>query len=148
MIFNNLNYLIDPTFNNVHRLFVLAFENKEDRSNFEKYYTPTVEITDYNVLIDRQPFYEIPIKNKEETYKAITELVRDGDYTTGNLLDYKYFSTHYKLIAVNLNKQTANLENKQIDFIGKLEQNATIFFIIEEEHKTKLEFSHNSLTIV
>ena len=55
---NNLNYLIDPTFNNVNRLFVLAFENKEDRSSFEKYYTLTVEIKDYNVIIDgQQPFY-------------------------------------------------------------------------------------------
>ena len=63
---NNLNYLIDPTFNNVYRLFVLAFENEEDRSRLEKYYTPTVEIKDYNVVIDsQQPFYEIPIKNKE-----------------------------------------------------------------------------------
>ena len=49
---NNLNYLIDPTFNNVHRLFVLVFENEEDRFSFSKYYTPTVEIKNYNVLVD------------------------------------------------------------------------------------------------
>ena len=91
---NNLNYLIDPTFKNVRRLFILAFKNEEDGSSFEKCYTSTVEITDYNVLIDQQPFYEIPIKNKEETYKATTELIRDGDFTTGNSLDDKYFSTH------------------------------------------------------
>ena len=82
---NNLNYLIDPTFNNVNRLFVLAFENEDDRSSYTKYYTPTIEIKDYNVILDGQePFYEIPIKNKEETYKAITEMIRDGDFTTGN----------------------------------------------------------------
>ena len=68
---NNLNFLTDPTFNNVNRLFVLAFPNEEDRRSFSKYYTPTVEIKDYNVIIDGEPFYEIPIKNKEETYKAI-----------------------------------------------------------------------------
>ena len=68
---NNLNFLIDPTFNNVNGLFVLAFPNEEDTS-FSKYYTPTVEIKDYNVIVDGEPFYEIPIKNKEETYKAIT----------------------------------------------------------------------------
>ena len=61
---NNLNFLIDPTFNNVHTLFVLAFLNEKDRSSFSKYYTPTVEIKDYNVLIDLQPFYDIPIKIK------------------------------------------------------------------------------------
>ena len=49
---NNLNHLIDPTFDNRNRLFVLAFENEEDRLSFSKYYTPAVEIKDYNVLID------------------------------------------------------------------------------------------------
>ena len=117
-------------------------------SSFSKYYTPTVEIKDYNILIDQQPFFEIPIKNKEETYKAINKLVRNGDFTAGSLLDYEYFSTHYKLIAIDLSKQKADLENQQINFIGKLEQNATIFFIIEEKHQTELEFSENSLTIV
>ena len=103
---------------------------------------PTVEIKDYNVISDgSRPFYEIPNQNKEETYKAITELTRNDDYTTGNLLDYEYFSTHYKLIAMDLSKQKAYFENQQINFIGKLEQDATIFFIIEEKHQTDLEFS-------
>ena len=95
---NNFNYLIDPTFSNVNRLFVLAFENEEDRSSFEKYYTSTVEIKDYNVLIDQEPFYEIQIKNKEKTYKAITEAIKDGDFTTVNEINYEYFFTHYKSI--------------------------------------------------
>ena len=74
---NNLNFLIGPTFNNVNRLFVLALPNEEDRRSFSKYYTPTVEIKDYNVIIDGEPFYEIPIKSKEEISKAITELIRN-----------------------------------------------------------------------
>ena len=41
---NNLNFLIDPTFNNVNRLLVLAFPNEEDGSSFSKYFTPIVEI--------------------------------------------------------------------------------------------------------
>ena len=48
----NLNYLIDPTFTNVNRLFVLSFENKTDRTSFSKYYVPKVEIKDFNVLLD------------------------------------------------------------------------------------------------
>ena len=59
---NNLKVLIDPTFNNVNRLFVLAFPNEEDRCSFSKYYTPTVEIKDYNVLINFQSFYDLPKK--------------------------------------------------------------------------------------
>ena len=143
---NNLNYFIDPTFNSVSRL---AFENEEDRASYSKYYTPTVEIKDYKVIVDgREAFYEIPIKNKEETYKAITELIRDGDFTTGNSLNYEYFNNHYKSIAIDLSKQLHNFESQQINFIGKLEQDATIFFIIEEKHITALEFSQNSLSIV
>ena len=37
---NHLNYLIDQTFTKVNRLFVLLFENKEDRTSFLKYYVP------------------------------------------------------------------------------------------------------------
>ena len=35
---NNLNYLIDPKFNKVNRLFILSFENGDDRTSFSKYY--------------------------------------------------------------------------------------------------------------
>ena len=59
---NNLNYLIDPTFTNVNRLFVLNFENEDDRTSFSKYYVPKVKIKDFNVLIDGKPFFEIPVK--------------------------------------------------------------------------------------
>ena len=66
---NNLNYLIDPTFTNVNRLFLLSFGNENDRTSLSEYYVPKVEIKDFNVLIDGKPFFETPIKNKEEAYK-------------------------------------------------------------------------------
>ena len=144
---NNLNFLIDPTFNNVNRLFILAFPNEEDRSSFSKYYLPNVEIKDYNVLIDLQFFYEMPIKNKDQTYKAITELINHDNYTTGISLDYEYFCNHYKLIAIDLSKQNSDFENQQINFVGKLEQNATILFITEELVTTGIKLEQNSLTI-
>ena len=53
----NLNYLIDPTFSNVKRLFILSFENEDDRTSCYKYYVPSVEIKDYNVLIDSNAFF-------------------------------------------------------------------------------------------
>ena len=102
------------------------------------------------MLIHQKPFFEIPIKNKEKTYQAITELIRNNDYTTGNLLDYDYFSKHYKLIAIDLIKQTELKDNdlkQQINFIGRLEQNATIFFIIEKDEETVLNFSQNSVDV-
>ena len=53
---NHLNHLIDPTFPNVNRLFVLSLENEEDWTYFSKYYVPKVEIKDFNVLIDGKTF--------------------------------------------------------------------------------------------
>ena len=66
---NNLNHLIDPTFSNVNRLFVLSFENEDDRTSYYKYYMPSVEKKDYNVLIAGNAFFELPIKTIEETYE-------------------------------------------------------------------------------
>ena len=149
---NNLNYLIDPTFTNVNRLFVLSFENEEDRTSFSKYYVPKVEIKDFNVLIDGNPFFEIPVKNKKETYEAIMEVMsKNNNYTTGNLLDYGSFSRHYRLIAIDLSKQI-ELENldlkQQINFIGRLEKNnAAMLFIIEKKEETTFDFSQESVTV-
>ena len=75
---NNLNYLIDLTFSNVNRLFVLTFENEDDRTSLSKYYLPKIAIKDFNVLIDGKPFFEIPVKNKEEAYEAITDMTKNN----------------------------------------------------------------------
>ena len=63
---NSLNYLIDPTFTKVKRLFVLSIENEEDGTSFSKYYRSKIEKKDFNVLIDGKSFLDISIKNKEE----------------------------------------------------------------------------------
>ena len=85
----------------------------------------------------------MPVKNKEQTYKKIIDTSKNNDYTTGNLLNYEYFSKHYKLIAIDLRKQS-ELENpdlKQVNFIGQLkEDEATMFFIIEKSEETTFEF--------
>ena len=47
---------------------MLSFENKDDRTSFSKYYIPTVEIKDYDVVINGKNYFNVPIKNKEETY--------------------------------------------------------------------------------
>ena len=149
---NHLNHLIDSKFTKFNRLFVLSFENEEDRTSFSKYYVPKVEIKDFNVLIDGKSFFDVPVKNKEEAYEKIMSISKNNDYTTGNLLDYEYFSKHYKLIAIDLSKQI-ELENsdlkQQINFIGRLEDDkATMFFIIEKSEETTFEFLQNSLNII
>ena len=91
---NNLNYLIYRTFTKVNRLFVLSFENENNRTSFWKYYVLSVQIEDFNVLIDGKSFFDMPIKNGAKTYEQILEMGRNNDYTTSNLLDYEYFSKH------------------------------------------------------
>ena len=81
---NNLNYFIDPTFCKVNRLFVLSFQNEDDRKSFYKYYTHTVQIKDYNVAIDGKIFFDVPIKNKEETYEKTIEMSTNNDCNAGN----------------------------------------------------------------
>ena len=87
---NNLNILIDPTFPNVNRLFVLAYQNAENRQSFSKFYLPLVMIKDFNVIIDKLAFFDLPIKTEEEADEKIIDSKND-EYTTGNLLDYDYF---------------------------------------------------------
>ena len=144
---NNLNILIDPAFANVNRLFVLAYQNADDRQSFSQFYLPRVMVKDFNVIIDKLAFFELPIKSEEEAYEKIIDISRNNEYTTGNLLDYDYFKKCYKLIAIDLSKQKVLQENEdliqQINFIGRLEQAANVFIIIEKKEHTILEFSQN-----
>ena len=145
--------MIDPRLNKVNRLFFLSFESEEDRTSFSNYYTSKVDIIDFNVLIDGKRFFDLPIKNKEESYEEIIEMSKNNVYITGNLLDYEYFSNHNKLITIDLSKQV-ELENpdlkQQIDFTGKLEENngATMYFIIEKSEETTFCFPQNSVSII
>ena len=93
----------------------------------------------------------MPIINKEETNEKIIEISKNRDYLTGNLLDYKYFSKHYNLIAIDLSKQI-ELENpdlkQQLNSIGKLEKRATMFFTTEKSEETTFEFLQTSVSII
>ena len=136
---NKLNILIDPTFTNVNRLFVLAYQTADDRQSFSQFYLPIVMIKDYNVIIDKLALFDLSIKTEEEAYEEIIDISRNNEYTTGNLLDYDYFKNYYKLIAIDLSKQQVLKENEdlipQINFIGRLEQASNVFIIIEKKKK-------------
>ena len=87
---NNLDYLIDLTFKNINRFFVLPFKNGNDDPTlnyFDKYYISLVEIKDFNALIDNKPFLDKPVKSKQEAYEKHVETSRNDDYTTWILLD-------------------------------------------------------------
>ena len=149
---NNLNILIDPTFTNANRLFVLAYQNVDDRQSYDEFYLPKVMVKEYNVIIDKLAFFDLPIKTEEEAYEKIIDISRNNEYTTGNLLDYDYFKKYYKLIAIDLSKQQVLQENEdliqQINFIGRLQEAANIFIIIEKKENTILEFSQNFANVL
>ena len=63
----NLNHLVEPSFQGVNRLFVLAFENDDDRTSDDQYYLATIEIKDYNIMINGENFFDQPIKNRGVT---------------------------------------------------------------------------------
>ena len=105
----NLNHLVEPSFQEVNRIFVLAFENVTQGTSHSGYYLPNVEIKNYNVMINGEKFLNQPIKNNKVTYENIRKIAtgQGDDYTTGCVLDYPYFKDSHKMIAVDLNKQQA-----------------------------------------
>ena len=151
----NLNHLVEPSFQGVNRLFVLAFENDDDRTSDDRYFLPTVKIKDYNIMINGENVFDQPIKNKI-TYDNITKIaIRQGDdYTTGCLLDYPYFTNTYKMIAVDLSKQQAldadPRATQQINFTANLDRagNTRVYFFLEEAKETILDFSQGTVKVL
>ena len=152
----SLNHLVEPSFQGINRLFVLAFENDNHRRSDERYYLPTVEIKDYNTVINGENFFDEPIKNNKVTYDNIRKIAigQGDDYTTGCLLDYPYFTDTYKMIAADLSKQQALDADpraiQQINFIANLDRagNTRVYFILEEAKETILDFSQGTVKVL
>ena len=152
----NLNHLVEPSFQGVNRLFVLAFENDDDRTSDDQYYLSTVEIKDYNIMINGENFFDQPIKNNKVTYENIRKIAtgQGDDYTTGCLLDYPYFANTCKMIAVDLSKQQALDANpiaiQQINFTANLDRagKTRVYFILEEAKETILDFSKGTVKVL
>ena len=113
-----------------------------------QYFISTVEIKDYNVLIDGQNVFDQPVENDIRTYDNIPKFAtaQEGDYT--------YFKKYYKMIAIHSSKQQAlDADPKaiqQINFTGYLDgdANTTMFIIIEEGKETMLEFSQGTVRVL
>ena len=152
----NLNHLVEPSFQGVNRLFVLAFENDTQRTSHSGYYLSNVEIINYNVMINGENVFAQPIKNNKVTYENIRKIAtgQGNDYTTGCFLDYPYFKDSYKIIAIDLSKQqtldTDPKPNQQINFTANLDRagNTRIYFTLEEAKQTKLDFSQGTIQVL
>ena len=66
-----LDFLIDPSFQGVNRVFVLSFEDEEQKTSYKRYYLPIVRIKSCNVVIDVQNFFDQPVKHRLMTYDSI-----------------------------------------------------------------------------
>ena len=152
----NLNYLVEPSFQGINRLFVLAFEGDTQRTSHSGYYPPNVEKKDYNIMINGENFFDQPIKTNKVTYENIRKIAtgQGDDYTTGCLLDYSYFVDTYKMIAVDLSKQqTLDADPRaiqQINFTAILDRagNTRVYFILEEAKETILDFSQGTVKVL
>ena len=107
---NNFKYIaLDPSFQGVNRLFVMAYnrvDGQPTRNGRQKYYLPRIDLNKYNVIIDGRNFYDNEIESDIEKYRELKKVMigKGEDYTTGSLLDFNYFEKHYKLVAVDLSK--------------------------------------------
>ena len=110
---------------------------------------PLIEVKDFNVLIDNKPFFDQPVKNKQEAYEKLIEMSRNDDYTTGNLLDFSYHQNYYKLIGINLSRHANTNIPQQINFVRKLKKDddVVMFFIAEKQQIALLNFSLNWLIV-
>ena len=145
--------MVEPSFQEVNRLFVFAIENDAQRTSHSGYYLPNVELKDYNMMINGENVFDQPINNNKVTYENIRKIAtgQRDDCTTGCLSDYSYFKDSYKIIAVDLSKQQEldadPRANQQINFTANLDRvgNTRIFFILEEAKETKLDFSQGTV---
>ena len=97
MVINLLNqyldYSVDPSFQELNKLFALSFEDEAQRTSYKRYYLPTVEIKNYNIMIVGQKFFDKPVRNDLITYDSIQKIATSqaDSYIYGCLLDYNYF---------------------------------------------------------
>ena len=103
----NLNHLVELNFQGINKIFVLSFENDEQRISKKRYYLPNVEIKEYSVMIDIKNFFDQLIKNNRITYENLRKIAtgQGDDYKTGCSLDYAYFKGNYKMITIDLSNQ-------------------------------------------
>ena len=76
---DNINILIDPTFTNVNRLFVLAYQAASNRQSIFQFYLLRVMVKDYKVIIDKLAFFDLPIKTEEEAYGKIIDISKNDE---------------------------------------------------------------------
>ena len=141
---NNFKYIaLDPSFQGVNRLFLMAYNSGNDQPNRngrQKYYLPRISLNKYNVIIDGRNFYDNEIESDIEKYRELKRV-----------MTFNYFLKHYKLIAVNLSKQKELDADpraiQQIEFKYMMGTNSTIYWVLEKSKETILEFYKGTVKV-
>ena len=123
---------------------------------FEKNAHRTVEIEDYNVLIDVQNVFDLPVKSNMRTYDNIWKIAigQGYDYTTGCSLDYPYFKEHYKMLVIYFGKQHVLDTNpktiQETSFTGSIlrAESETISFITKKVKETTVYFLQRTVRVL
>ena len=144
---------VDPSFQGVNRLFVMAFRydnaninNYANGNNHQRYYLPRVDTKDYNAIIDGR-------NSDVEKYTELKKVMigKGDDYTKGSLLDYDYFKKNCKLVAIDLSKQkeldTDPRAIQQFQFKCKFDVESMIYIILEKSKETILEFYKGTVKV-
>ena len=130
---------------------MIQVENNAHRTSYYQYFLPTIEIKDYNFLMDGQNVFDQPIKNNQRKYDKIWKIAIDleDDYTTVEL-DFLSIKNYYEIKAIDKALDAAPKAIQQINFIRNLERdkNTTIFFIMEEVKETIIDSSNGTESIV
>ena len=153
---DNIRILINPSWQGMNRLFVLAYlnDNTSTVNLHRKYFLPRIETKNYKIEIDGRNFYDQPINDSIKQYDEIRKIStgQGDDYTTGCLLDFAYFEKNYRLIAVDLSKQKVldadSRAIQQIIFTSKTSQAAVIYYIYEKSKETILQFSKGTTKVL
>ena len=113
----------------------MSFKDGDSLESHKQYYLPTVEIKDYDDMIDGRNIFDQPIKNHLKIYDNIRKITtgQGNDCTAECLLDYPYFKRYYKSIATDLSKQpkldTDSKAIQQINFTVNLDREEGYSFI-------------------
>ena len=149
----NHDYLIDPSFQGVNRLFVLPFATGNARTG-KGYYSPNRSVTNYNVLINGKNFLDKPVNDVSRKYDDLRHLTNGhgDDYSTGSLFDYNYVKNIYKIIALDLSKQR-DLDAdpraiQQINFTANVPANTELFYVLEKAKETVFEFGQGMVKVM
>ena len=74
---NEYRYFIESKFVGVNRLLILIYPNEDGnvkRFNGKKYFSPTIIVKNYNVIVSGKNFYDQPIDSNIKRYKEIRKL--------------------------------------------------------------------------